>query len=195
MTDQSLSTKRSKDGAAVSFTVSEDVMVNHVLAIPRGATVHGEVVENKKAGVVHGSPELALKLDLLDIGGESYPLYAYQFKVRGASKEKPTEHNVVNGAYYGALAGSVVAGQTNALPTRTIEAEDMAAGAAAGAGAVAAVAVVRPRPVVSIPAESQMDFYLAAPLSIQPLTAKEAERLTKRTHLGDPVLYVRGDTP
>ena len=166
-----------------------------MLAIPRGATVHGEVVEDKKAGVVRGSPDLVLKLDALDLGGESYPIYAYQFKVRGASKEKPTEENAVKGAYYGAIAGAIVADRTNALPTRQIEAEDMAAGAAAGVGAVTAAAVIGPRPVVSIPAESQMDFFLASPISVQPVSPKEAERLSQQLHPGDPVLYVRGDTP
>lgn len=197
MTDQALSTKRSKDGRHVSFTVSEDVIVNHVLAIPRGATVHGEVVEDKKAGVVRGSPELTLRLDTLELGGVSYPLLAYEFQVRGASKTKPAQE-VEEGlyyAYYGALAGSVVAGRTNALPTRKIEVEDMAAGAAVGAGAVAAASVIGPRPVVSIPAESQMDFYLASPISVQPVSRKEAEELSQRLHPGGPVLYVRGDTP
>ncbi len=38
ITDQPLSTKRSKDGMPVTFSVNEDVVVNHALAIPRGAT-------------------------------------------------------------------------------------------------------------------------------------------------------------
>jgi hypothetical protein len=194
MTDQVLNTKKSKIGTHVSFTVSEDVIVNHVLAVPRGATVHGEVVEDKKAGVVRGTAELTLRLDSLELGGVTYPLLAYEFQVRGASKENPT-NDVVTGAYYGALAGSVVAGRTNALPTRKIEAEYMAAGAAVGAGAVAAASVLAPRPVVSIPAESQMDFYLASPISVQPVSQKEAEQLSQQLHPGGPVLYVRGDTP
>lgn len=194
-TDQALTTKRSKAGAPVSFTVSEDVIVNHVLAIPRGATVHGEVVEVKKAGVVRGSPELVLELDSLDLDGRSYPLYAYRFKVVGASKGKPLERNAVKGAYYGALAGRVVAGRTNDLPTQKIEAEDMAGGAAAGAGAVAAASIVGPRPVVAIPAESQMDFVLASPISVLSVSQKDAERLSQQLRSGPPVLYVRGATP
>jgi hypothetical protein len=195
MTDQGLSTKRSKVGTKVSFTVSEDLVVNHVVVIPRGAKVRGEVVESKKAGRLKGNAELALELVSLELGGESYPLYAYQFEVRSASKEKPVATDAVTAAYYGALAGGVVAGRTNALPTRKIEAEDMAAGAAAGAGVVAAAEVLGPRPMVSVPAEAQMDFYLAAPLSVQPVSEKEAAELENRVHPGGPVLYVRGDTP
>lgn len=195
LTDRALSTKRSKGGTPVSFTVSEDVVVDHVLVIPRGATVRGEVVEDKKAGRVSGTPELTLKLGTLDMGGESYPVYAYQFKVRGASKEKPSTDGMVGAAYYGALAGGVVAGRTNALPTPKIEAEDMATGAAVGAGAIAAASMAKPRPVVELPAESQMDFYLASPLSVQPLGEKDAEALEQRFHSGGPALYVRGGTP
>jgi hypothetical protein len=195
MTDQPLSTKRSKDGTPVSFSVSEDVIVNHVLVIPRGATVHGEVVQDKKAGRLSGSPELTLELVSLDLGGESYPLYTYQFKVRGASKTKPTATQVEGGAVVGALAGGVVASSAKGGATPGGYAADMAAGAAVGAGAVAAVSAATPRPVLVIPAESQMDFYLAAPISVQPVSAKEAEQLAQRLHPGAPVLYVRGDTP
>jgi hypothetical protein len=195
MTDHGLSTKRAKVGTQVTFTVAEDVAVGGVLAIPRGAKLHGEVVENRKAGRVSGTPELTLKLDSLELGGESYLVYAYQFKVRGASKQKPSTDGMVDAAYYGALAGGVVAGRTNALPTREIEAEDMAAGAAVGAGAVAAAAIIAPRPVVDLPAESQMDFYLASPLSVQPLGEQDAEALERQFHSRGPALYVRGGTP
>lgn len=194
MTDQPLSTKRSKDGTPVSFTVSEDVIVNHVLVIPRGATVHGEVIQDKKAGRLTGSPELTLNLTSLDLGGESYPLYTYQFKVRGTSKTKPTAAQMEGGAVIGALAGGVISTSAAGGATRAGYAEDVVAGAAAGAGAVAAAAVATPRPVLAIPAESQMDFYLAAPISVQPVSAKEAERLGQRLRSSAPVLYVR-DTP
>jgi hypothetical protein len=195
VTDQPLRTKTAKSGMPVLFTVIEDVVVNHVLAIPRGSAVQGEVAENKKAGMTHGAPQLTLRLDSLEVSGKSYPLYAYEFEVQGVSKPKPTVKDLAGGAVVGAIAGSVVAGVTNALPTRKTEAEDMSAGAAAGAGTVAAASVVGPRPVISLPAESQMDFYLAAPIAVQPVSSKEAERLAQRLHPDSPVLYVRGATP
>jgi hypothetical protein len=195
MTDQSLSSEKSKDGTEVSFTVSEDVIVNHVLAIPRGATVHGEVIQTKKAGRLSGSPELTVKLVSLDIGGESYPLYTYHFRVEGTSKAKPTVTNVEGGAVIGALAGGVISGSAKGGATVADKAKDMAAGAAAGAGVVVVAAAITPRPELAIPAESQMDFHLASPISVQPVSEKEAERLAQRLHPGGPVLYVRGDTP
>jgi hypothetical protein len=80
------------------FTLSEDVVVDNVLIIPRGATVHGTAVQSKKAGTLTGSPDLILKLVSLDLGGRSHPLYSYQFKVEGTSKTKPTETKVKGGA-------------------------------------------------------------------------------------------------
>jgi hypothetical protein len=195
MTDQPLSSQRSKDGTDVLFTVSEDVIVNHVLVIPRGTTVHGKVIQHKKAGVLSGSPGLTLELVSLDLGGENYPLYTYQFKAWGESKTKPSANLVGQGAEFGALAGAVVSAKEKGGPTRASNIEDMTAGAAVGAGVVAAAAAVTPRPVLAIPAESQMDFYLASPISVQPVSAKEAERLGQRVHPGGPVLYVRGDGP
>jgi hypothetical protein len=195
MTDQPLSSKKSKEGMPVSFTVSEDVVVNHVLVIPRGAIVHGEVVSTKKAGVMKGGAELTLKLDSLDLGGESYPLYTYHFTVEGESKTKPTSNDVGQAAEFGALAGAVVSAKQKGGPTRASNVEDISAGAAIGAGAEALSPVLEPRPVRDMPAESEMDFYLALPISVQPVSEKDAERLGKRVHPGGPVLYVRGGKP
>ena len=194
ITEQPLSSDKSKVGTAVSFTVSEDVAVNHVLVIPRGVKIHGEVVEDKKAGRMSGSPALTVKLDSLELGGESYALYAYEFRVEGTSKTKPTR-DMVGGAEIGALAGAVVSARSSGGPTVASNAKDMAAGAAAGAGLVAAAVAIAPRPVLTLPAESAMDFYLAAPISVQPVSEKEAEALARRVHPGGPVLYVRGERP
>lgn len=195
MTDQALSSKKSKEGTAVSFTVSRDVIVNHVLVIPRGATVHGQVVETRKAGKINGGAELTLKLDSLELGGVSYPLYSYHFMVESESKTKPTSHEIGEAAEFGALAGAVVSARTSGGPTRAKNLEDISAGAAIAASATVLSPVLEPRPVLDIPAESEMDFYLAAPISVQPVTEKEAERLGKRVHPGGPVLYVRGEAP
>jgi len=196
MSDQPLSSSQAKEGAAVFFTVSQDVIVNHVLVIPRGATILGEVIETRKAGVVSGSPVLTLKLDTLSLGDNTYPLFTYHFRAQGTSKKKPAATDYEDGAVIGALAGGVVSARTTkGGPTSTSDAKDMAAGAAVGAGVVAVAAVAAPRPVLELPAESQMDFYLASPISVQPVSQEDAEKLSRKLHPGGPVLYVQGDTP
>src|SRR6202012_2132362 len=74
--------KRAKDGTPVQFTVIQDVAVGGVLAIPRGATVHGVISESKNVGRgdLGGSSVLGLRLVSLDLGGRNYPLDLDQFK-------------------------------------------------------------------------------------------------------------------
>jgi hypothetical protein len=198
MTVEPLNSKRVKDDQPLLFTVSEDVVVGDVLAIPRGATVHGVVVKSKKAGRLTGSPELTLELLSLDLGGRSYPLDSYQFKVKGTSKTGPTEKKVVRGAAVGTVVGSFLSGVSATGPVRSdgsSRAASMATGAGVGAGVGAAVSAGTPGPGIWIPSESQLDFYLAAPVTVTPVSAKEAARLAQGLRPGGPTLYVRDDTP
>jgi hypothetical protein len=72
---------------------------------------------------------------------------------------------------------------------------DIGAGAAVGAGVGAVASALTPGDVVTIPAEAQMDFHLAAPIAVVPVTPAEAQRLAQKMRPGGPVLYVRGETP
>jgi hypothetical protein len=195
MTNAPLGSQQTREGAPLLFTLSEDVVVDNVLIIPRGAAVHGTAVQSKKAGTLTGSPDLILKLISLDLGGRSYPLYSYQFKVEGTSKTKPTETKVKGGALIGALVGGVSSGSANGETTAVGKLAGMGTGAVIGAGVGTMVSAATPGPSVTIPAESQMDFYLASPISVVPVSAKDAAQLAQGYHHGGPVLYVRGDTP
>lgn len=195
MTNQPLSTRQTRTGAPLLFTLSEDVVVDDVLIIPRGAIVHGIAVESKQSGTLTGSPDLILKLTSLDLGGQSYPLYTYQFKVVGASKTKPTETKMKGGAVIGAVVGGIFSGSAKGEPTAVGKLAGMGTGAALGAGIGTAVSAATPGPVLTIPAESEMEFYLASPISVAPVNEKEATRLSEGLRHGGPVLYVRGETP
>ncbi len=198
ITNESLNSKRSEPDAPISFTVSEDVFVGDVLAIPRGAIVHGVVIKSKKAGVLTGSAELTLKLVSLSLGGRSYPLDSYQFKVTGASKTKPTESKALRGAEVGAVVGSLVGGVSTKSGVANVGSGNpvsAATFAAVGAGVGTMVSAATPGPGIRIPSESQVDFYLALPVTVIPVGAKEAARLAQGLHPGGPTLYLRGDVP
>jgi hypothetical protein len=198
MTTEPISSKRAAQGTPVLFTVSENVDVGFVLAIPRGATVHGVVTQSKKAGRLTGSPELILKLVSLDLGGQSYPLDTYQFKVKGTSKTGPTETKAVRGAYVGAIVGAAtgsVSAKGGVSSDATGRVASMTAGAAVGAGVGTMVSAASPGPGIWIPSEAQVDFYLAAPVTITPVSAREAARLAQGFRPGGPSLYVRSDEP
>jgi hypothetical protein len=195
MTREPLSTRQTKEGAQLLFTLSEDVVADGVLIIPCGATLHGRAVESRQAGTLTGSPELILELTSLELGGRSYPLYTYQFKAEGTSKTKPTATKVKGGAVIGAVVGGIFSGSAKGETTAVGKLAGIGTGAVLGAGVGTAVAAATAGPILRIPAESQMDFYLSSPISVVPVSAKEAARLSQGMRQGGPVLYVRGDTP
>jgi hypothetical protein len=179
-TSEPVGTKNAKDGTPVEFTVIQDVAPGGVLAIPRGATVHGVVAEVKRPGALAGSPELVLQLTSLDLGGQNYPLQSDQFKVKGPNKGGRTAES----AFGGALVGAIIGGAVGRGPGAAI-------GAAAGAGAGTAASAASPGPGVWIPAEALVTFHLAAPVTVNPISRDEAARLSQGLFQGGPSLYRR----
>jgi hypothetical protein len=180
-TSEPLNSKRAKDGEPVQFTVISDIAVGGVLAIPRGATVHGVVTEDKKSGALGGSPVLALTLTSLDLGGQSYPLDTTQFKVKGPNKAGHTVGSAISGGILGTIIGCA-AGRGFGC----------AVGAGAGVAAGTAASAASPGPGIWIPAEARVDFHLKSPLTVAPVDAQEAARLAEGLYQGGPNLYRRG---
>jgi hypothetical protein len=180
-TSEPVGSKHAKDGEQVQFTVIRDVTVGGVLAIPRGATAHGVVTEVKNAGELGGSPELALKLTSLDLGGQDYPLDTGQFKVKGPNKAGHTVGNAITGGIIGTIIGCAAD-----------RGFGCAVGAGAGAAAGTAASAATPGPNVWIPAEAQVAFHLNSPLTVTPVSAQEAARLAQGLYRGGPALYRRG---
>lgn len=181
-TNEPVNSKRAKDGEPIQFTVIQDVTMGGVLAIPRGATVHGVIsdVKSSSSGSLTGSNQLALQLTSLDLMGQSYPLESDQFKVKGPGKGARTAENTVGGALLGAIIGGAVG-----------RGEGAAIGAAAGAGAGVAGSAASSGPGVWIPAEALVSFHLATPVTVQPVTQDEAMRLAQGLYPGGPNLYRR----
>jgi hypothetical protein len=185
-TSEGLTSKHAKDGEPVQFTVIRDVAVGGVLALPKGATVHGVVSEVKKVGSgdLGGSSELALKLTSLDLGGQSYPLDSDQFKVKGPNKAGQTVGSAVGGGILGTIIGCAVG-----------RGFGCAVGAGAGVAAGTAASAASSGPQVWIPAEALVTFHLNTPLTVNPVTAQEAARLAQGLYQGGPNLYRRGPYP
>ena len=185
-TSEAVGTKRAKDGEPVQFTVIQDVAFGGVLAIPRGATVHGVVSEVKKvgSGELAGSSSLALTLTSLDLGGQNYPLETDAFKVKGPNKAGQTVSNGLGGAIVGAIIGGALG-----------RGEGAAIGAGAGAAAGVGASAASHGPNVWIPAEALVSFHLKTPLTVNPVGAQEAARLAQGLFNGGPNLYRRGYYP
>jgi hypothetical protein len=179
-TSEALNSKWAQAGTQIQFDVIRDVSVNGVLAIPRGATVHGVVADTKKPGQLSGHSELALELTSLDLGGQSYPLQSDLFKVKGPSEMGRAVRNAFGSALLGALIGGFVDRGTGA-----------AIGAVAGAGAGTAITAATPGPDVWIPAEALVDFHLTVPLTVTPVSPAEAARLAQGLFPAGPYLHRR----
>ncbi len=182
-TSEPVDCKRAKDGEPVQFTVIQDVAVGGVLAIPRGATVHGVITEAKNvgSGSLAGSSTLALRLVSLDLGGRNYPLDSDQFKVKAPGKGGQTAGNVVGGALIGTIIGCAVG-----------RGAGCAIGAGAGAAGGAAASAAEPGPRAWIPAEALVKFHLNTPVTVDPVSPQEAARLAEGLYPGGPNLYRRG---
>jgi hypothetical protein len=195
ITNARIDTAKIHEGETLTFMLEEDVLVDDLLVIPRGATLHGVVVQVRKAGKLTGSPDLILKLISLDLEGRTYPVFSYEFEVEGTSKTQPTQEKIKTGSVIGAVVGAAFNGSAHGTPSAVGTLAGMGTGAAVGAGTGTVVAAVSPGPVIDIPAESQIDFYLASPISVTPVSRREAERLSEGLYSGGPVLYVRGEQP
>jgi BON domain len=182
-TTGSIDSKHAKSGEPLEFTVIQDVTYDGMLAIPRGATVHGVLTEvkNNGSGTLTGSSELALQLTSLDLGGQNYPLQSDLFRVKSPGKGGRTAGNIVGGALLGALIGGAAGGGGGA-----------AIGAAAGGTVGTAASAAEPGMRAWIPAEALVTFRLTAPVTVSPVGRDEAARLAQGLYPGGPSLYRRG---
>ena len=185
-TAEALASKHAKDGQPVQFTLISDVTLGGVLAIPKGATLHGVVTESRQAGSgqLAGHSELALTLTSLDLGGQNYPLTTDEFRVKGPNKAGETVTNAVGAGLVGTIIGCAVG-----------RGAGCAIGAGAGVAAGTAATAASSGPGVWIPAEALASFHLKAPLTVNPVTREEAARLAEGLYPGAPTLYRRGRGP
>lgn len=142
-TSEPVDSKRAKDGQSVEFMVIQDVTMGGVLAIPRGAVVHGVIAESRNvgSGQMAGSSTLALTLTSLDLGGRNYPLQTDQFKVKAPNKAGQTLNSALTGGVIGTIIGCAVG-----------RGAGCAIGAGAGVAAGTAAGTASPGPRAWIPA-------------------------------------------
>lgn len=181
-TSEPVASKQAKEGQPIQFVLISDINSGGYIAIPRGATVHGIITEvkNTERGELSGSAALSLRLTSLDLGGQSYPIASDEFRVKGPGKGGRTISNAFGGALLGAIVGGAAGGGTGA-----------AIGAGVGAGAGTAATAATKGPGVWIPAEARVDFHLATPITVSPVSEQEALRLTQGLYPGGPTLHQR----
>jgi hypothetical protein len=142
-------------------------VANGAVAIPRGATVSGTVVDAKKAGVLKGRGELSLNITGVTLGGQVYPVNSAVWDAHGRDKTTGTVNNAVGMGILGALVGAAAGGGTGA-----------AIGAGVGAGAGVAGSAASPNGRVILPPESMVSFKLALPATVTTVSQQEMARLS-----------------
>lgn len=163
---EGLTAKRIKAGTLFDATVMNDVIADGEVAIPRGASVQGTIVESNPSGAVGGKGELALQLNSVSLSGRNYPLLSDTWTHYGRNKTGQTVGNAVGLGAFGALIGAVAGGGAGA-------AIGAAAGGAAGIGASAASG----RNDVVIPPEAILTFHLTQPAGVTTVSQQEMDRL------------------
>jgi hypothetical protein len=120
----SLSSKVNKPGDEFDATLASPVMVNGEVAIPKGSSVHGAVVDVKKQGTCKGEANLAIRITSIMVRGKVYPISSSTYSGEEKGKGKRTAVVTGGGAALGALIGGLAAsgatgGKNVELPSET----------------------------------------------------------------------------
>jgi hypothetical protein len=165
--NRGLTSQQTQPGTNFDGTVLTDVIADGAVAIPRGATVQGTVLDAKKAGVFKGQGELALQLTSITLGGNIFPISTQVWDNTGRDKTAGTVNRTAGTAAFGAIVGALAGGG-----------EGAAIGAGVGAGAGLASSAAGPRGQIMIPPESVLTFTTAQPTPLRTVSEQEMQRLS-----------------
>lgn len=180
--NRTLSSDRTPAGTIFDGIVTNDVTAGGAIAIPRGASVQGVVVEAKSSGALHGRGELTLQVTGVQLAGRSYALVSDLWAHQGGDKTIQTINRTAGFGAGGALLGALAGGGVGAAVGGGI-------GAAVGLGASAA----SNRGEVYLPAEGLLTFHLDQPATLRTVSEQEMQRLAYGVPAGtDAGRYRRG---
>lgn len=165
--NQRMDSKHTVPGTVFDGVVLNDVFAGSSIAIPRGATIQGRVVDVHKAGDYKGKGTISLQLTQLLLGGTNYPLVTNDWTQYGADKTGQTVNNTVGLGAFGALIGAVAGGGAGA-----------AVGAGVGTVAGLGVSSASRRGEAVLPSEAILPFQLAQPAALTTVSQAELNRLS-----------------
>lgn len=161
LTDANIDSQSASQGQLFPAEVAQDVVDSSGnVVIPKGSQAELAIRNVNSAGTVTGSNDLALGLNSVRVGGNTYRVSTEDVQQQGNAgigKNKRTGEYVGGGAVLGTLIGAIAGGGKGA-----------AIGAIAGAGAGAGAQVLTRGKAVKVPAETTLSFELDQPLHLQP---------------------------
>ncbi len=183
--NEAMNSRDTAVGTVFDGVVLNDVVADGAIAIPRGASVQGKVVDVHKAGDFKGQGALVLQLTQLTLGGQTYPLTSSDWTQHGADKTGQTVNSAVGLGAVGALIGAVAGGGAGA-----------AVGAGVGSVAGLGAASASHRGEAVIPSEGILTFSLTRPAELTTVSQAELNRLGAGVPLGaSPGLQRRPPPP
>ena len=157
-TNEAIDSSSATEGRNFSGTVEKDVTASAgQVLVPKGSAAELAVTKVSSGGTT-GSPEVALALHAIAIGGHRYVVNSADVQKgneQGIGKNKRTGEYIGGGAALGTLLGAIAGGGKGA-----------AIGAVAGAAAGGTAQVLTRGKEVKIPAESTLRFRLDQPLRL-----------------------------
>jgi hypothetical protein len=166
--NQTLTSTSAKPGDRFDGIVVNDVVAGGAVAIPRGASVQGTVVDAKKSGALAGRGELTLQLTQVTLGGVSTPIVSDVWGRTTGDKTVHSVNNTVAGGVIGALLGAAAGGGRGAAIGAGV-------GGALGLGSSAASGSGQ----VFVPSEGLLTFHLAQPATVSTVSQAEMDRLAQ----------------
>jgi BON domain-containing protein len=164
--NQGMNSKNTAPGTQFDGTVLSDVVAGGAIAIPRGASIQGTVVDAHTAGQLKGKGELKLQLTTVSFGGKVYPVATDFWWHQGVDKTGNTVGNTVGLASVGALIGAVAGGGVGA-----------AVGAGVGGVAGLGVSSASGKGEAALPPEAIISFHLTQPMDVTTVSQAELNRL------------------
>jgi hypothetical protein len=164
--NQGLDSKHAQPGNTFDGTVLNDVVADGAVAVPRGASVQGSVVDAKASGALSGRGEISLQLTQVILAGKVYPVVSDHWSSVGADKTLRTVNSALGLGAVGAIIGGVAGGGPGAAIGAGV-------GGAAGVGTSAASGGGQ----ALIPPEAILTFHLAQPAQVATVSQAEMDRL------------------
>ncbi len=146
---------KNQPGEEFAASVDAPVVIADHVVIRKGADARVRLVQAKSAGRMTGQSELQVELVGLAVGNQTFAVESSEYQTKGASRGKRTAATVGGGAALGGLIGAIAG-----------KGKGAAIGAAVGAGAGTAVQAATKGQQVQIPAETKLEFALAAPITV-----------------------------
>ena len=151
-----LDTSVNKTGDSFRAALDRDLVADGIVVAPRGSILEGKLSNVARSGRVEGRATMSLRLILLTVGDQSYPIQTETLSFEAESTKKKDAAKVGIGAGIGAVVGAIAGGGKGA-----------AIGAAVGSGAGGATVLATRGEELKFDKEYELSFALTREITLE----------------------------